>query len=90
MKNEEFEQDVEFLRSCQKRLERLIAAMEGVPTLLVREEVIELPEGIQSLAQVEKATILKTLQAFNGDRLQAAKALGIGKTTLYRRLQEYR
>ena len=33
--------------------------------------------------------ILGAIRALNGDKLQAAKLLGIGKTTLYRKLKEY-
>lgn len=41
------------------------------------------------LAEMEKQAILSTIQKLNGDKLQAAKLLGIGKTTLYRKLKEY-
>jgi DNA-binding NtrC family response regulator len=41
------------------------------------------------LAQLEKQAILDTLRKLNGDKLLAARLLGIGKTTLYRKLKEY-
>jgi two-component system response regulator HydG len=41
------------------------------------------------LAQLEKQAILETLRKLNGDKLLAARLLGIGKTTLYRKLKEY-
>ena len=41
------------------------------------------------LAMQEKQAILTTLDTLNGDKLMAAKVLGIGKTTLYRKLKEY-
>jgi two-component system response regulator HydG len=44
---------------------------------------------IVPLEQVEKQTILGTIAQLNGDKLMAAKLLGIGKTTLYRKLKEY-
>jgi DNA-binding NtrC family response regulator len=42
------------------------------------------------LATVEKETILKALAATRGDRARAAQLLGIGRTTLYRKLKEYK
>jgi two-component system response regulator HydG len=44
---------------------------------------------IVSIADMEKQAILSTIQQLNGDKLMAAKLLGIGKTTLYRKLKEY-
>jgi DNA-binding NtrC family response regulator len=44
---------------------------------------------IMPLAQQEKEAILETLRKLNGDKLLTAKLLGIGKTTLYRKLKEY-
>jgi two-component system response regulator HydG len=41
------------------------------------------------MAELEKQTILNTIQQLNGDKLLAARMLGIGKTTLYRKLKEY-
>jgi two-component system response regulator HydG len=41
------------------------------------------------MSEVEKQTILNTITQLNGDKLLAARLLGIGKTTLYRKLKEY-
>ncbi len=41
------------------------------------------------LSDEEKQAILSTIRQLNGDKLMAAKLLGIGKTTLYRKLKEY-
>jgi two-component system response regulator HydG len=42
-----------------------------------------------TLADLERQAILGAIRTLNGDKLQAAKLLGIGKTTLYRKLKEY-
>jgi len=44
---------------------------------------------LKTLADLERDAILGTIRVLNGDKLQAAKLLGIGKTTLYRKLKEY-
>jgi len=46
------------------------------------------PTGL-SLDQIEKQAIRNTLRLCNGNREQAAKMLGIGERTLYRKLKEY-
>ena len=46
-------------------------------------------EGIIPLRELEKRTILRALEELGGDKLLAARLLGIGKTTLYRKLKEY-
>ncbi len=45
--------------------------------------------GVTSLADLEKQAILDAIRHLNGDKLKAAQLLGIGKTTLYRKLKEY-
>jgi len=45
--------------------------------------------SVKALADLEREAILSAIQTLNGDKLQAAKLLGIGKTTLYRKLKEY-
>jgi len=44
---------------------------------------------LKTLAELEREAILGAIRTLNGDKLQAAKLLGIGKTTLYRKLKEY-
>lgn len=44
---------------------------------------------VRSIAEMEKQAIIATLRHLNGDKLMAARLLGIGKTTLYRKLKEY-
>jgi transcriptional regulator of acetoin/glycerol metabolism len=41
------------------------------------------------MADLEKQTILNALAQLNGDKMLAARLLGIGKTTLYRKLKLY-
>lgn len=41
------------------------------------------------LAELERQAILRALEYTKGDRLTAASLLGIGRTTLYRKLKEY-
>jgi DNA-binding NtrC family response regulator len=45
--------------------------------------------AVTTLAEMEKSAILSAIRTLNGDKLKAAKLLGIGKTTLYRKLKEY-
>jgi two-component system response regulator HydG len=45
--------------------------------------------AVKTLADLEREAILNAIGALHGDKLQAAKLLGIGKTTLYRKLKEY-
>jgi two-component system response regulator HydG len=45
--------------------------------------------GIVPMAELERHTILDALTKVNGDKMLAARLLGIGKTTLYRKLKEY-
>ncbi|MGC2194569.1 MAG: sigma-54 dependent transcriptional regulator [Terriglobales bacterium] len=44
---------------------------------------------IMPMSELERQTILNAIAQLNGDKLQAARLLGIGKTTLYRKLKEY-
>jgi len=41
------------------------------------------------IAEMERQAILGTIDELGGDKVMAAKLLGIGKTTLYRKLKEY-
>jgi two-component system response regulator HydG len=45
--------------------------------------------GKMPLEEVEKATILKTLQAAGGNKSEAARRLGITRKTLHKKLKAY-
>ena len=66
------------------------------PAIRIEEDRPEQGEGVStgdgeivSIAEMEKHAILGTIRQLKGDKLMAAKLLGIGKTTLYRKLKEY-
>jgi DNA-binding NtrC family response regulator len=42
-----------------------------------------------TLAEIEKKAIFAAIKRHGGDKVSAAKELGIGKTTIYRKLGEY-
>jgi DNA-binding NtrC family response regulator len=50
---------------------------------------VSLESRIAPIADLERRAILGAIEQLNGDKLTAAKLLGIGKTTLYRKLKEY-
>jgi len=52
------------------------------------QDVLRIPVG-NTLAEAEKELILETLRKAGGNKTQAAKMLGIGVRTLYRKLEEY-
>ena len=60
--------------------------LAGAPLAIVNSQ----PDtGIIPMAELERRTILTALAQVNGDKMLAARLLGIGKTTLYRKLKEY-
>ncbi len=48
------------------------------------------PQELVSLAEVEKRYIARVMQAVGGNKTAAAKLLGIDRTTLYKKLEQYR
>jgi two-component system response regulator HydG len=90
--------NVRELENCLERAGAITTTPEihsrDLPTSIhsVRVESIGSPAAqarIMPLAELEKQTILSSIAQLNGDKLLAAKLLGIGKTTLYRKLKEY-
>src|ERR1035438_9705670 len=74
------------LSSAQEiQLRDLPTQLSGAPAGLVGQRT----NGIVPMAELEKVTILNARAQVNGDKLVAALLLGIGKTTLYRKLKEY-
>ena len=85
----------------QKKSQYLMAAAGSIQTGLPSSEPTEsgsitptqiapqsLP-GVVPLIELEKRAILNALEYTKGDRAIAAHLLGIGRTTLYRKLKEY-
>ncbi|HEX3103149.1 MAG TPA: sigma-54 dependent transcriptional regulator [Terriglobales bacterium] len=55
-----------------------------------RHESLRTPTApITRLADLEREAILAAITQLNGDKLMAARLLGIGKTTIYRKLKKY-
>ena len=52
-------------------------------------EKIRADLGGVSLGELEKQAIIETLAKTNNNREKAAKILGIGERTLYRKIKEY-
>ena len=72
--------------------------LQQAPTVGMEEDVVNQGQNagttigngeIVSIAEMEKHAILGTIRQLKGDKLMASKVLGIGKTTLYRKLKEY-
>lgn len=53
-------------------------------------ENVSLKDAILPLEELERRAILRTLEETSGDKVKASKMLGIGKTTLYRKLKQYK
>ncbi len=89
------------VRELENCLERAVAMSSGpllnaadLPAHIRASSALRVTNGgkqgrIVPLAEVEKQTILEALDQLNGDKLMTARLLGIGKTTLYRKLKEY-
>jgi DNA-binding NtrC family response regulator len=65
-----------------------LAPARGPAKPTVKEGVLSLSVGV-TLADAQRAMILATLEHFQGDKRQAAKALGVSLKTLYNRLDLY-
>ena len=86
------------IRELENAIERAVALGSG-PIL----HVGDLPSGlhyavgdrmpqadeVMPLEELERRAILRALREAGGDKLAAARLLGIGKTTLYRKLKQY-
>src|SRR5262245_8942283 len=86
------------VRELENLIERAFAmgareqiTLADLPSLTTRTSTTPsvATRAIPTLAEVERELILKALAVFNGDKEEAAKALGISRRTIYRRLKEY-
>ena len=86
------------VRELENAVERAVALGSG-PMLHIGDLPSNLQQGssdkllesneLTTLEEMERRFILRALRETNGDKLAAARLLGIGKTTLYRKLKQY-
>ncbi len=86
------------VRELENAIERAVALGSGpilhvgdLPSNLQFSSEQTLPEAdvLLPLEELERRAILRALRETSGDKLAAARMLGIGKTTLYRKLKQY-
>jgi len=86
------------VRELENAVERAVALGSGpilhvgdLPTNLQHSNGERLLHGdeLLPLEELERRAILRALREAGGDKLAAARLLGIGKTTLYRKLKQY-
>jgi DNA-binding NtrC family response regulator len=86
------------VRELENCIERAIALGTGnvmqftdLPSNLQYDARERAPEDgeMVSLMVLERRAIFRAMRETNGDKLAAARMLGIGKTTLYRKLKQY-
>jgi DNA-binding NtrC family response regulator len=86
------------VRELENLIERAFAmgsrehiTLADLPSLSARPAMTPTVEAkaVPTLAEVEKELILRALAVHNNDKEEAARALGISRRTIYRRLKEY-
>jgi DNA-binding NtrC family response regulator len=86
------------IRELENMVERWLVLYQGgfltTSHLFLNEGATALPRAslgkpTMSVREMERALIMETLQAMNGNRTQAAKVLGISLRTLRNKLREY-
>ena len=86
------------VRELENAIERAVAIGSGpivhvgdLPSNLHYPSSERIPDNDELLPmeELERRAILRTLRETGGDKLAAARMLGIGKTTLYRKLKQY-
>jgi DNA-binding NtrC family response regulator len=86
------------VRELENVIERAVALGSGpilqvadLPTNLHYGSTERIPanDDTVSLKELERRAVVRALREVGGDKVAAARLLGIGKTTLYRKLKEY-
>ncbi len=86
------------IRELENAIERAVALGTGpilhagdLPSNLQYTSMEKSPENddVVPLEALERRAIFRALRETSGDKLAAARLLGIGKTTLYRKLKQY-
>lgn len=86
------------VRELENAIERAVALSSGpilhagdLPSNLQYGSSTRMPQSdeLLPLDELERRAIFRALREVGGDKLAAARLLGIGKTTLYRKLKQY-
>ena len=86
------------VRELENAIERAVALSSGpilhvgdLPSNLQYGTAEKLPQSgeLVPLDEMERRAIFRAMRESGGDKMAAAKVLGIGKTTLYRKLKQY-
>ncbi|OGL01488.1 MAG: hypothetical protein A3J45_14640, partial [Candidatus Rokubacteria bacterium RIFCSPHIGHO2_02_FULL_69_13] len=84
------------VRELENLIERAYAlgardhlTLADLPSLGAGAKQADASRPLPTLAEVEKDLILRALQVHKNDKEHAAKALGLSRRTIYRRLKEY-
>ena len=67
----------------------IVADLKPESPVVDGPQVAALPTTATTLAEVERLHITRVLAMTNGNKSRAAELLGIGLTTLYRKLEDY-
>jgi DNA-binding NtrC family response regulator len=93
LKKNEWKGNIRELKNC---IERAVILTDSdcltcdlLPIEILNSESSNADYSITSLAAMEKIHIQKILSLANGNKTKAAELLGIGLTTLYRKIEEY-
>lgn len=66
---------------------QLIGAKKTIPSVKTFEDLSS--NEIQTLQEIEKEAIIKTIKHFDGNMSLSARALKIGRNTLYQKCSKY-
>jgi two-component system response regulator HydG len=86
------------VRELENAVESAVALSSG--DILTGDDFASVPRGasrqpapdtheLMPLAELERRAVMQALRETQGDKIAAARLLGIGKTTLYRKLRQY-
>src|SRR5580704_11297816 len=76
--------------ACERSTGNTVKMTDLTSRAAQERERLQAVERLVSLAEIERKTILATLELCRGSREETAHRLGISVSTLYRRLAEYR
>lgn len=95
MMNYDWPGNVRELENCIERAVALgtgpVIEMADLPSSVLSGSTHRVIKSVEvmTIRDMERRAIVQALQAAAGDRVQAAKMLGMGKTTIYRKLKEF-